>query len=109
MSKEIFLYESHMGGYFLTDRELSNDELYCEQCGDSDYLVDIAYLDNIESVADTLEGVVAILQSNITEGELKYLKQRYIDLGGDEKVFTEALGLCIGDMEDRVNLIKKFL
>ena len=109
MGKEIFLYESHMGGYFLTDRELSNDELYCEQCGDSDYLVDMAYLDNVESVADMLEGVVTALQSNITEDELKYLKERYVDLGGDKKIFAEVLRLCIGDMEDRVNLIKKFL
>lgn len=34
-----YLYASHMGGYYVTDHELSPDEQYCEQCGDSDHYV----------------------------------------------------------------------
>ena len=34
-----YLYESHMGGLFSTDDMLSPDECYCEECGDSDWLI----------------------------------------------------------------------
>ena len=30
------LYESHLGGYFITENEVSYEDLYCETCGDSD-------------------------------------------------------------------------
>ena len=35
----IYLYESHIGGLYVTDEELTDDKLYCEQCGDSDMLL----------------------------------------------------------------------
>ena len=32
-----YIYEDHLGGgCYCTDHELDYDELYCEQCGDSD-------------------------------------------------------------------------
>lgn len=33
----IYVYESHLGGYYTSDVLLDSDELYCEQCGDSDW------------------------------------------------------------------------
>ena len=33
---EYYLYESHMGGLSLTDCDMEYNDLYCEQCGDSD-------------------------------------------------------------------------
>lgn len=32
-----YVYESHLGGLYTSDDYISPDELYCEQCGDSDY------------------------------------------------------------------------
>ena len=32
----MYIYESHMGSLFTSDYELSYEERYCEQCGDSD-------------------------------------------------------------------------
>ena len=32
-----YLYEDHLGGAYITDTELDDDRLYCEQCGDSDW------------------------------------------------------------------------
>lgn len=32
----MYLYESHLGGYFITEDEVSYEDLYCETCGDSD-------------------------------------------------------------------------
>lgn len=31
-----YLYHNHVGGVYSADHELSGDDLYCEQCGDSD-------------------------------------------------------------------------
>lgn len=34
-----YLYESHFGGLYTSDRKLDFRDLYCEQCGDSDWLI----------------------------------------------------------------------
>ena len=34
-----YLYESHLGGIYVMDKKLSSESLYCEQCGDSDWLI----------------------------------------------------------------------
>lgn len=34
-----YLYESHMGGIYFSETELDYDDLYCETCGDSDFLL----------------------------------------------------------------------
>lgn len=33
------LYESHLGGYYVTDHKLSLDERYCETYGDADICI----------------------------------------------------------------------
>ena len=33
----VYVYESHLGGLYTSDDYIPFDELYCEQCGDSDY------------------------------------------------------------------------
>ena len=38
----MYVYESHMGSLYTTDYQLSYDERYCEQCGDSDWLLGTA-------------------------------------------------------------------
>lgn len=34
----IYIYESHLGGLYISDEELSLDETYCETCEDYDWL-----------------------------------------------------------------------
>ena len=34
-----YLYEGHLGDIYITDEQLDYDSLYCEQCGDSDWLI----------------------------------------------------------------------
>lgn len=34
-----YLYESHLGGIYITDEEQDFENLYCEQCGDYDWLI----------------------------------------------------------------------
>lgn len=38
----MYIYQSHMGGLFVTDEVLSYEQTYCETCGDSDYLIGYA-------------------------------------------------------------------
>lgn len=38
----MYIYESHMGGFFTKDEILSYEEEYCEQCGDSDNFIGYA-------------------------------------------------------------------
>ena len=35
----MFIYESHMGGFFASVEELSYEERHCETCGDSDWFI----------------------------------------------------------------------
>ena len=37
-----YIYESHMGGLYISDEPLEYDDLYCEECGDSDRLIGYA-------------------------------------------------------------------
>lgn len=39
---KIYIYEGHMGNLYTSDEPLDYDELYCEQCGDSDWLLGYA-------------------------------------------------------------------
>ena len=38
----MYIYESHLGGLYTSDEYLDYDDLYCEQCGDSDWLIGYA-------------------------------------------------------------------
>ena len=38
----MYIYESHLGSLYTSIYELDYDELYCEQCGDSDWLIGYA-------------------------------------------------------------------
>lgn len=35
----MYIYQSHMGGFFTEESPLGFDECYCEECADSDYLI----------------------------------------------------------------------
>lgn len=38
----MYIYEDHMGGLYTSDRELNYEEIHCEQCGDTDWLIGYA-------------------------------------------------------------------
>ena len=35
----VYVYESHLGGYYASEDYIPSNNLYCESCGDSDWLV----------------------------------------------------------------------
>lgn len=50
---KLYIYENHLGGLFCSGRELDFEEIYCEDCGDSDTLI---------GCADTAETAWQLLQ-----------------------------------------------
>ena len=38
----MYIYEGHMGSLFVSEHQLSDEETYCEQCGDSDWFIGYA-------------------------------------------------------------------
>lgn len=38
----MYIYQSHMGGLFVSDDILDYEQTYCEECGDSDFLLGYA-------------------------------------------------------------------
>lgn len=38
----MYIYEGHLGSLYASDEYLDYDDLYCEQCGDSDWLIGCA-------------------------------------------------------------------
>ena len=38
----MYIYEGHLGSLYTSDEYLDYDDLYCEQCGDSDWLIGYA-------------------------------------------------------------------
>lgn len=38
----MYIYQGHLGGLYTSDEYLDYDDLYCEQCGDSDWLIGCA-------------------------------------------------------------------
>lgn len=49
----MYIYESHMGGLFVSDDILDYEHTYCETCGDQDYL--IGYAENREEAWNLLK------------------------------------------------------
>lgn len=50
-----YVYESHLGGLYTSDYELDYDDLYCEQCGDSDSLFAVVDETNKNDVLELIE------------------------------------------------------
>ena len=51
----MYIYESHLGCLYVSKEKLSENNVYCEQCGDCDWLV---------GYADTREEAWKLLKNN---------------------------------------------
>lgn len=60
----MFIYESHLGGLYVTKNELT--DLYCDECGDSDIPI---------GEAATRKQAMAVLKKN---GDTEYYTKSYI-------------------------------
>jgi len=56
----MYIYESHLGGFYESDELYYDDSLYCEQCGDSDTYV---------GFATTRSQAIVVMKGYFTSGE----------------------------------------
>lgn len=48
-----YLYESHLGGLYTSDEQMSHEDLYCDACNDYDF--EIGHYDNIKEFWDLIK------------------------------------------------------
>lgn len=48
-----YIYESHLGGLYESDEQLEYEELYCEECGDSDW--ELGYYEDLSDLWSLIE------------------------------------------------------
>lgn len=60
-----YIYEGHMGGLYCTDYSQDYEDLYCEQCGDSDW--ELGYAENLEDAWNLLKDKTATFDDSICE------------------------------------------
>ena len=92
---EKYLYESHMGGYYSSEKKLSYNALYCEECGDSDYLVG-SFTDE-----NSLKKLLNDLDKEYVE---KIIEQEFF-----ESMKNYDKNILINIMDKHRNLIKKLI
>ena len=49
----MYIYESHLGGMYSSEYPLDFDDLYCEECGDSDW--EIGNFESAEELWDYIK------------------------------------------------------
>lgn len=53
--KKAYIYESHLGGLYVSDKEIPYDDLYCETCNDDDNLIfEMECFDDVEHLLSFL-------------------------------------------------------
>lgn len=75
----MYVYESHLGGLFTVLDELDFEEIYCEECGDTDSF--IGYADTREEAWDLFKDDIDINGSG--GWNYDYIKE-FIDSHWDE-------------------------
>lgn len=96
----MYLYESHLGGIYTTGCELSFDDLYCEECGDSDWP-----LGEAESAAEAWDILKPMTELNGEGGYLlSYIFPIVMSLDGID-IPTTSYGHC----RIRLDRMKKVL
>lgn len=53
-----YIYESHLGGLYESDEQLEYEELYCEECGDSDW--ELGYYEDLSDLWSLLKNETSI-------------------------------------------------
>lgn len=75
----MYIYEGHLGSLYTSDDSLDYEDLYCEECGDSDWLI---------GYAETREEAWNLLKSDTDidgSGGLDYdYVQKFINENWDE-------------------------
>ena len=66
----MYLYESHMGGIYASNYEIDYEDLYCEQCGDSDN-----YIGYANTKEEAIKLLIPMTDSDYCSWSKEYVKE----------------------------------
>ena len=67
----MYVYENHLGGIYLSDELIPAEDLYCDSCGDSDWMI---------GEADTFEELLELLtETDEDEGHWLTYSMEYLE------------------------------
>lgn len=92
MSKYLYIYDSHLSGYYCTLEEL--EDTICETCWDSDFLIDRIERQEVLDSSSLLQVLIVNASENIThaviENDTKYLNTLFSYLADEAKDMYES-------------------
>lgn len=100
--KKAYIYESHLGGLYVSDKEIPDDDLYCETCGDYDELIftmeDIYDLQRLLNYMFTEYYTLACMFEILEDLKKYYDNEKYIELS--KKTFLDKIIRYARDLKD---------
>lgn len=95
----MYLYESHMGGFFATDTKLDTELLYCDQCGESDdYIGEANYFGDAWMLLRPLTALTDVESGKYSSGYVKEFLTQHFDVPSETRISNrEALELYCSD------------
>lgn len=90
MSRTIYVYENHLYGHlYSVDHELSYDEAYCDECGDTEHLVCV-----INSLEDIKKFIEHNTQDYCCDCNKYFASDKYDHCPYCGSVYIECTGSC---------------
>ena len=77
----LYLYESHLGGLYWSENEYAHEDLYCEECGDSDSFLGSAsnYEEATELVTKSEDHFIIEHIMELAEEAYDYFKKEEVE------------------------------
>lgn len=84
IDERAYIYDGHLGGFYISDEEIPDDDLYCETCGDYDELIftmeDISDLQRLLNYLFTENYTLNCMFEIIEDLKKYYDDEKYIEL-----------------------------
>lgn len=88
----MYLYKSHLDDLYWSEYEISFDELFCEICGDYDYMIE--YFESTEEVLKSLADNICINSNDCGNFDIEYILE-VVDIFDDCLVLDDAIKIVM--------------
>lgn len=93
IDERAYIYDGHAGGFYISDEEIPDDDLYCENCGDYDELIftmeDICDLQRLLNYMFTEYYTLDCMFEIIEDLKKYYDDEKYIELS--KEIFLDKI------------------
>lgn len=115
IDERAYIYDGHLGGFYISDEEIPDDDLYCETCGDYDELIftmeDISDLQRLLNYMFTEYYTLDCMFEIIKDLKKYYDDEEYIELSKEiflDKIIQYASGLKYYDKTFKLDVTATF-